>query len=327
MGFFLSIGDIMLKRFSFAALSVAACASVFAGSMGSSQACNHGSVTIPCDARGWEFGIQALYLKPLLGNTRTFTDTNLLNPGKNYQTINPKWGWGYHLEGAYYFSSGNDVRIDWTHYDVNTGDSPSFTGFSPLGAAPTTINQSNRFDQVNLVMGQEINFAMFKNARFYGGLQYANIHNDHTYNYQPNQLAQFFDIAGSRQSNNADFNGLGPVIGLDLNYGLTSALSITADGNASLLYGTARNNVGFSLLPIRDVVSNAYGSQKAVVPGVSGKLGLNYAYAMSQGLLNLSGGYQVVNYFRPLTVVFPTTTSSDYALYGPYVGLSWRSNG
>jgi len=110
---------------------------------------------------------------------------------------------------------------------------------------------------------------------------------------------------------------------------LTPAFSITANTAASILYGSSRNDLGYAFGPTGLVPAAACLSKKSIVPGVEAKLGLNYGYAMMQGILNISGGYQIVNYFNALTLApvgGGATTNSDFGIYGPYVGLNWVGN-
>ena len=131
------------------------------------------------------------------------------------------------------------------------------------------------------------------------------------------------------QFDNTDFKGLGPVIGIDYAYDLTNALSLTANGAGSILYGSGRFSNGLVGVPVNVVFASRYGSKKSMVPSFEAKLGLNYAYSMTQGVLNLAGGYQVVNYFNALHatgvagILGTGITDSDFGLYGPYLGVKY----
>lgn len=310
----------MLRKITFALLGLTATFS-HAGTQGTS--CNPDHVTVPCESKSWDLGIKALYLQPVYGSSQSYVVS-----GFNNYSVNNQWGWGYELEGSYYFGTGNDIHMDWTHYDVSSGNG-NFPGNLPLGLGATTFNlQSlNRFDQVNLVMGQHADFGIVKNLRFYGGIQYANIRNDMLSTYQPTPIALLAGVTGGTQHNNSDFNGVGPVIGIDYAYDLLRGLSITANTASSILYGTARGVQGFVFAPTNLVPASSYASTNSIVPGVEAKLGLNYAQALGQGMLNLSGGYQVLNYFNALSVIGLTNVpSTNFGLYGPYFGLNWRAN-
>lgn len=327
-----------------------ACSSLaIAGTMG--PACVPGSVVLPCEASYWEFGVDALYLKPaytslafapqaaeVVANTQGFAPiTNITS----FQRINPDWGWGYRLAGAYHFGTGVDLDLEWSHYDVDhklgtyTGDyyqlfSAGRTATLALPVIPveTTygLSISNNYDQVNMVMGQAVHMGLRKNARFYGGLQYAAIRVDRTSTYNITEPLFLLLTGGSVQDfNSTDFKGIGPVIGIDYSYDLLAGLSITATTAGSLLYGSSRFDLttayGNGL-----VIAETYGNKRVVVTGWEAKLGANYGYAFLNGLFNLEGGYQVVNYFSPLEaqpVFAGSLVKSNFGLFGPYFGVSW----
>ncbi len=309
----------MLQKVIYTVLGFAVSGIATAGAMG--PVCTPGSVTVPCEAKAWSLGVQALYLRPLYDSDRAYVVSS-----NNIYEKQDKWGWGYELDGAYHFSSGSDLALNWMHYDVDSHIG-NFIGITPVGVTGYSMDHTNKFDQVNLVMGQHVDFGQLKNARFYGGLQYANIHSHDFRDYELNAVARANHITGIGSHDNSDFNGIGPVIGIDYSYDLPHGISMTANTAGSILSGTSRNSTGFAYAPSGLVPTNTYQSKKAIVPGFGAKLGLSYAHAMAQGVLNISGGYQVVNYFNALTVLKTgARTDSDFGLYGPYFGLSWLGN-
>ncbi len=96
----------------------------FAGTMG--ETCVKEGVTLPCESKAWDIGIQALYLQTGFndlggnyigavqdeGETRTLVDAT------------PDWGWGFNLEGSYHFDAGKDLILSWYHLD-NSPTKPS----------------------------------------------------------------------------------------------------------------------------------------------------------------------------------------------------------
>ena len=288
-----------------------------AGTMG--PICTQGEVTVPCETAAWSLGVQALYLQPITGSPRVFVAS-----ADGSTAFSDKWNWGYELDGAYRFGTGNDLSLSWIHFDEknNVG---TLVGATQFGPAAYTLNHTNRFDQVNMVLAQRVNFGLLKKARFFGGLQYININSNHLRSYQVPVAALEHQVNGITEHNDADFNGVGPVIGVDYAYEVTPNLSMTATTAGSIVAGSGRNNTGFAYAPTGLVPSHRYQSTRNVVPGVEAKLGLNYAQSCAQGVLNLFGGYQVLNYFNilPVTQNASTLASSDFGLYGPYLGLNW----
>ncbi|WP_298623091.1 Lpg1974 family pore-forming outer membrane protein [uncultured Legionella sp.] len=324
----------MLKKTTLAVLGLAASSFAVAGTMG--PVCTPGNVTVPCEAALWDIGVQGLYFGQIFDANKAYQH-NLL-PARTYDGINNEWDWGYRLEGSYHFNTGNDATATWVHYR-NNSNRDGFLGVIPIpaGVTPLTsvysLDDSTYFDQVNLVLGQHADFGLVKKMRFYGGLQYANINNESTaYFARSPALLIPSGITSVNQFEKSDFKGFGPVVGIDYSFNVTNEFSVTANGAGSLLYGTSRVDYGFVGTPAGAVLVDYYGSKKTVVASLEAKLGVNYAYAMPQGVLNLQGGYQVMNYFNALqstgynapgTGVFG---SSDYGLYGPYFGVKYVGN-
>lgn len=324
-----------------------------AGSMG--PVCAPGAVTVPCEMTQWEIDIQALYLKPAYDPSLGFAPRSISQPAAlaagfagavtdstGVQRINPNWGWGYRLEGRYGFSTGLDIDINWSHYNVNSHlgsffgqymqlireDSPSLIALPLIPVeANYKLSLTNAYDQVNLVMGQMVDMGLRKHSHFYGGLQYVNIRVDNKSTFTVTDPL-FLVITGGGVIDyiSTDFKGLGPVVGIDYAYDLFSGLSITANTAASLLYGVTR--LDFATAYANGlVVSPTYGSRRSVVTGLEAKIGANYAYAFASGLFNLQGGYQAVNYFDGLDampILLGPLAKSSFGLFGPYFGLSYR---
>lgn len=309
------------KKIIITALSLTLSSISFAGTMG--PVCAPGNVTVPCAAQQWDIGIQALYLKPAYH----YEQDNLFNAlaGTNFDPIEmngDKWALAYALEGSYHFSTGNDISMQWTHFDTNHEHEHL-----------DNLMQKTRFDQANLVFGQHIDFNTIKNARFYSGLQYANIHLTRTNSLntviaETPVLHAFLNNVVEvpivfAQQNYVDYNGFGPMVGVDFAYMLgSSGFSLTANTATSLLYGTGRSNVNASIDGL--VKAHPFSSRKMMVPGLEEKLGINYDTQFAQGLLSINGGYQALNYFNVVTRAQSSKTAlSDFGLYGPYFGIRW----
>lgn len=293
--------------------------------------CAPGDVSVPCDAKKWALGIQALYLKPAYSNSLTYQSS--VTDG--LKDIDPSWGWGYRLEGSYFFNTGNDITMNYLHYDV-TSHLGSFGGeylqLLPQGAvllpSPFTETLTNQFDQVNLVMGQHVDFGIQKSARFYAGMQYAKIRLDGSQFF--NRISPVFIPATKGVSGiaNTDFNGFGPSVGVDYSYTVMNGFNLIANTMGSLLLGTSRFDASIAY-GNGLVVTSGYASQRIVVPSVEFKLGANYSREMLQGVLSIEGGYQAVNYFDALQAQplgSNVLAASDFGLYGPYFGVKWLGN-
>jgi hypothetical protein len=314
----------MLQKTTLVLLGLAASSYAAAGTMG--PVCTPGNVTVPCVERLWDLGIQALYLESVFDANKAYAQNAQLgqpNIDRN------DWDWGFRLEGSYHFNTGNDVSVNWTHYKggVNHFGGNGLVPLPPqsVTTVPYNLITIDRYDQANVIMGQHVDFGLVKKMRFYGGLQYANIqaNSSNLYNFA---LAP--TITSVSLFDNTEFRGIGPTVGLDYAYHLTDAFSVIANGAGSILYGTSRYNIGYVAAPSGLVLVSQYAKTGAMVPSLEAKLGLNYAYSMPEGVVNLEGGYQVVNYFNALEAqsmqsLTASIASVSYGLYGPYFGVKY----
>ena len=333
----------MLKKISLAVMGLTACGLAAAGDMG--EGCIPGLVTVPCKAQHWELGLQGLYLK------QGFSASNGYLPASGdvvYAQADNDWSWGFRLEASYLFNTGNDLNINWLHYKntfTQAQGSPLDLIYLNEQDFQYGLDSENTLDQINAVLGQHVDFGLVKKMRFYGGLQYARIQ-DQAYNYTdgvlvivqrprpPALLPTPATAPGAynySETNSSTFSGVGPTIGIDYAYYLTEAFSVTANGSGSILYGTSTyNGAILSTIP-GTVVAAISASKNAIVPSLESKLGVNYAYNMPQGQLNIQGGYMALNYFNAIQTLgsagfLGSLSDSNYGLYGPYFGVNYIGN-
>ena len=331
----------------------------FAGSMG--PVCTPGNVTVPCASTAWELGAQALYLKPSYSGLGYGSSTVVYDPvvigrpdAESYLRTPYNWGWGFKIEGAYHFNTGNDLNLNWYHLDHTTNK--SYPDIAPIttqggtvivvpGLSGITASAQTRWDAVNLEFGQHAHFGEWKNIRFHGGVQYARIENnlDADVDFsasRPNTDTQFGPPATVNDyTHNLKFSGFGPRVGADYWYNWGNGFAMYANGASALLVGSQSFNDTFLETPATGTVTslNKSGSMTSIVPELEAKLGATYTYAMAQGDLSLDVGWMWVNYFNALhdggtfpfnatTVGEGTTTQSNFAVQGPFIGLKWVGN-
>jgi len=333
-----------LKKTAVAVLAFGSSA-VFAGTMG--PVCAPGNVTVPCASQAWDFGVQALYLKPSYSAyqyNRVITNTVSGANGGSVTTTNfndnnnsNNWGWGFKLEGSYHFSTGNDMNLNWYHLDhsVNNSGGPlalnTVNGAVVDSVASFQDNATAKWDAVNVEFGQHAHFGEWKNIRFHGGVQYARVEAD--VNAAASGIVSHSlpvpGVAGLEAT--SKFNGFGPRIGADYLYNWGNGFAMYANGASALLVGTQSFNnsyatVDTTLTEVKVIdVKSSNGSATAVVPELEAKLGVKYTYAMAQGDLSLDGGWMWVNYFNAVNAG-PLTPQSNFAVQGPFLGLKWVGN-
>ena len=318
---------INLKKTAVAVLALSSSA-VFAGSMG--PVCSAVNVTVPCESTAWDFGAKALYLQPAFsGGDYSYSAVN--NTTGAYQDFNQTWAWGFFIEGAYHFNTGNDANLNWYHLDTSStrnlsGDHSLLDGTQVAGTARASINP--KWDSVNLEFGQHVDFGENKNIRFHGGVQYARIAN--TEKVSGNATVDQSDVSFATQSK-PTYNGFGARVGADMGYEWGNGLGVYANGAAALLAGTSKISNSYTVDASNLGTPSA--SKATIVPELEAKLGLKYGYAMAQGDLTLDVGWMFVNYFnatqsiqRKVVAVTPQVVSGDFGLQGLYFGLNWLGN-
>lgn len=297
-----------LKQTAVAVLALGSSA-VFAGTMG--PVCTPGNVTVPCEATAFDVAIHALYLQP------TYTGAFAYPAGatnNQYHDFDHDYEWGFRLEGSYHFSTGNDLTVNWTYWKNDYFYNPDNND---------AWNWEPKFNQVNVEMGQHVDFGEFKNIRFHGGVQYVNIEHDIAVR---NRNAQ-----ANRDSLHLKYNGFGPRAGMDMAYDfgngfqayVNSAAALTVGDNEFRFrrQGNGANNAGNGRILAGN--ANAYGSHTRVVPELEAKIGGKYTYAMASGDLTLDAGWLWMNYFNAQHVA---QFDTDFALNGPYIGLKYVGN-
>ncbi|KTC64757.1 major outer membrane protein (plasmid) [Legionella adelaidensis] len=326
-----------LKKTAVAVLALGSSAA-FAGTMG--PVCTAGNVTVPCERNAWEFGIYALYLKAHYNNDFSWVAATTVAPAglpstTTFVDTDMDAGWGFRLEAAYHFLTGNDLNLNWTHFSHDS-DETFLVGadtvfFDPLAGAGTyTFDADPRWDAVNLEFGQHVDFGEFKNIRFHGGVQYARIRTNTTITGVDTTGVAFLGSAYQT----ARFNGFGPRAGADMSFDWGNGIGIYAKPAAAVLVGRTKFS-GIDTLSTATGLS-VYGDRDTIVPEVEAKLGITYTYAMAQGDLMLDAGWMWVNYFNALdgaatisvpvgatTVTGSVPGESDFGVSGPYIGLKW----
>lgn len=283
----------------------------FAGTMG--PVCEPVNVVVPCATTAWDIGGQALYLKSSYSANSAYAGLLLVDGVQVRNEFDVDWGWGFKLEASYHFNTGNDLNVNWYHFNrTSTNNLVATVPVAPGVVTDLAFTSSlePKWDAVNFELGQHAYFGEFKDIRFHGGFQYLRLAHD---------IQTFVPLTGQTFGITSDYKGFGPRIGSDFAYNLGNGLAMYANGAAALLVGDSKLNG--SLLLTGGVPVSA--TKLTVVPEMEAKTGLKYNYAMAQGLLTVDAGYMWVNYFnaQQATTVLPDET--NVAFNGAYVGLKW----
>ena len=362
-----------IKRLSLALVALGLSAPAFAADCCSSQ------VLVPSQHGGFKVGIDALYLRPNgsdLGYATTVTFPSSFPLGlENNKSVDPSYDWGVYAQVGYLFPcTGNDLTLGYTYLNTNNTDSivaatptagPATGIFiTPLSALADGVafnpvlptaglfgaaqgKSEYTLNVVDLEAGQRFTTGAY-DLRMFAGLRYANMDT------KLKTLAEPFpvgSVAGSNmsvsgvQDFHSQFRGVGPRIGVDARYCLSSGFGLDADLSTTLLVGNVDSHykaavtgpVGTPPVSTTLAFDAKNGSNTRVVPVLEAKLGGDYTYIMDcrcKSALVLEAGYQVTNYFNvsdvhsrvisPDTASFLSTGSTgDVAFDGPYLGVKY----
>ena len=233
------------------------------------------------------------------------------------------------VEGAYHFTSGNDLALRWYHYTHKANaiypnqidaDGNAFNNFN------ATLQP--KWDGVNLEFGQHSNLGQWTTFRFHGGVQYARIATNIAINV--NEITAAGVAIPIAYAPGLKFVGFGPRVGLDYTREWGHGIAMYANTASALLVGDQSFYTKFNTGVQPTYTLSGRGTH--VVPELEAKLGATYSHAYAESHLSVDLGWMWVNYFSALhnaTGVIPSlgaTKESNFAVQGPYIGLKWLCN-
>ena len=289
-----------------------------AGGIG--EKCQPIPASVPCEKEAWGFDIQALYMSMSFNDAQSFDVFTAPSTGRrHYQSTDPDWGWGFKVGASYLFNTGNDFTVSWYHLD----DNKKIKRFSQV--TPNDLSQYSslwyrvdpQWDAVNAELGQHVDVGFFKDVRFFGGLQYAE--------FEISQLLSGTNGSGQQALNvsrQAEFGGVGPRVGAELSYRVGKGFAIGASSAISILIGSQDykdNSLNINTTPVNSIQK---AHRTSVVPSVEAKISGQYGCQLLNGNASIEAGWMVVNYYNAFTT-FSAQDSSDFAIYGPYLGAHW----
>lgn len=233
-----------------------------------------------CQQPRFGLGLTGLYLQPSSSSLVGSSDRK-------------PWVWAGGIEGSYYFKDKKDLTANWLHYNLHYNRDRDSSEFEPV---PFRVN--NPLNIINVELGQSFDLSSRSTIRLSGGLQYLNANVNTIY-----ATGNYF---------NDKYRGIGPRVGLNADYKINESFSVFANSAASILLGrsTRSTNLGGSSGPIRHDIA---------IPELEAKLGVSYNKPMKQGMVSVSAGWTVVNYFNLVG-----EKRADLTLSGPFLAARWR---
>jgi hypothetical protein len=274
---------LMLKKISLWMLCLYSSV-IFSGEMGK------------CADDVWQFGGHAIYAELSPGGIE-YENLDL--------SLNLPWSWGFALEGSYQYGGGDDISMNWFHYQSQMSNQ--------LQEPNATIMLSPAWDQVNLEVGKTIQLRHMDKLRFHAGLNFSHLAYGANLSFE-GQLGQAPINFTQWQRMDASYNGLGLRSGFLLAHDFQNHLTLFADAAVSLLAGSANlathNNFG--------IVDT---SQMRIVPEFDARVGTQYDYHLSEGLLSAEISWLWLNYVNAFN-----HEAKHFGLQGLYFGLKWSGD-
>ncbi len=324
-------------------------------------------VLVPSQKGGLKVGIDALYLRP--GNSNLDYASNITFPARfiegyeQNKLVDPTYDWGFYAQVGYLFPcTGNDLTLGYTYLNANASDASelgtSRNSRPVLSVLPVNqllddegfnftnnlVTSTASFDlnAVDLEGGQRFTTGAF-DIRMFAGVRYARLAQRLTADI-PDGFAFIGDSEGpyyDSQSFSSTFRGIGPRIGADGRYCLSSGFGLDAHLGASLLVGNISSDYRNQFTANLSTPDSAFEAKSCntnrLVPNIDAKLGVDYTYAIPgcrKSAIVFEAGYQTTNYFnasdQPTVVDTTSGTSfayqnrtSDVSFDGIYFGVKY----
>ena len=201
------------------------------------------------------------------------------------------------------------------------------------------------YDVINLDAGQLVNYGNQTQLRFFAGLSGAQLKETLDAAFQDN--AATYNI---NSENKSKFTGAGPLFGVDGYYQLPYNVGFIGTATASALIGSLQASTQYTSyspqLAAAGITTNYQSitpkSTQQVVPGLDGKLGLNYSHVLGKGSeFTLEVGYEYATYFNAIVAYNPAVifgevnlgtialsslnkSVSNFSVNGPFINASVR---
>lgn len=267
---------------------------------------------------------------------------NFVSNGENVQ---PGYNWGYFLAAGYMIRKDFDVQGSWTAFNSESSDNTSTTGLSdlitsnnlilPLGStsvATASSEETLTYQAFDATIGQYHEIKDNLSTRIFAGIRYAKIDLDVDNKYTITGLSTVLV-----NDYDSTFSGVGPEVGMDLEYKVHKMIGIVAHFAGAFVIGTqdAESNLAFDLSPLSQVESKA-DSEVRMIPALDAKLGVNVDFPFHHftDAIVVEAGYQAAYYFNAVNQVnsellgssaFLTSNEySDVGIMGPYLNISTR---
>lgn len=336
-----------MKRLVIALATIGISSSIFAALPPTTS--NPNEITVPQLTGGLSIGVTGLYIQPAASNgdldyasVNSATSPNF-QPKTASVDSGHDFGWGVNL-GYVFPNTGNDINVNYLHLDTSDKDSiaggnitptdfpVTFTSLIPGGITTTTLSANAKaefdLDQVDLTVGQYINVGSRLSLHPIAGLRFVDLQRKLNATYRDSisgpgttsgfTIPPFSFPAGVVTQEKSDFEGIGPLVGIDSSYYVGGGFGLVGHFSSSLLVGNVDSQLtaaistpGFPTIALAPIAANSISkadSNHRIVPNYDAKLGVDYTYSFNnQSNLTFEVGYQVSHYYKAIDLLKTTT--------------------
>lgn len=275
--------------------------------------------------------------------------------------VEPGYQWGWNVYDGYIFpDSGNDINFSFMRLedeDTNSTlpvDNSKDDFITPIilvnGGQYTGLTDAQAtydLDQADASVGQYVDIGCRTRLHAFSGVRWMDLDRELQYGFTDTNFPnEFLGVQEKSQ-----YEGIGPLVGLDGSYYLGYGFGIVAHTDAALLVGDIKANVNTNFTSSSNAHENFSvneDSKQQLVPVWDAKLGADYTYIFNQNSissLTLEIGYQASHYYNAVEKLYTDRTppasadnkfglfqssfitqrsTSDLGLNGPYASLTLR---
>jgi len=272
-------------------------------------------VTVPNLKAGPSFTLEGLFLRSTNSDLE-YQQTNDINGNTQSHTLTPGYGLGFGVGMGYVFpESGNDVQINWQHFNHSTTT-------DPVGDASSSKSSDGtfKFDTIDLDVGQYLDIGTRFQTRLFAGLRYAALKQDVS-NTTLTAATDFSDASSSVEDNVSKFTGIGPRLGVDATYHINNSFGVVSHLATGLLIGNVDYDQTTTATTGNSTITTD--TQTRVVPEFDAKLGFDYTVPFKDQASNMTveAGYQVTQY---VDAIDSQNSTGGIGFNGPYLNLNFK---
>ena len=284
-----------------------------------SLACVPVSVGTPCvKASQWDIGFHFFSAQAGVHDQAFATSIDPADRSiTTTHSISPAHHTASDIDIHYHYAGGKDFQLTWMHFsDEDTGTNPN-----ALVDAQRAIVSGFTLNTFVAELGQVITLGSAVDMRVHTGIHFIDIelHRDVTA-----ALIGLAPLFSANPGFDAEFVGVGPRAGVDIEYRVYHLLSFVAKSSVTLFVGDSTTKGVVVGNPTGLTVPFSMKQASTLVPGASMRLGVENQFAFFNGQVRVGAGWRWEGYYQ-VARFFDTVGAGrdNFSMSGPYVMLRY----